>query len=55
VHDYGLIAVKRKWVPEWLWALLCYLWLPFFGYLICIQPFQWLLTKPPQLNKAKGK
>lgn len=56
-EQYGLAAVKRDWVPEWLWALLCRAWLPFFGYLVLIQPFYWLLTRRPtdaDLRKAAG-
>ncbi len=49
-ENYGLVAVKRKWVPETLWRMLCWLWLPFFGYLICIQPFMWILTIKPKVT-----
>lgn len=41
---YGLVAVKRGWVPRWLWWLAC-------GYVIperqlaTIRPFRWLLVK----------
>lgn len=50
-EEYGLVAVKRKWVPEKVWRVLCMFWLPFFGYLICIQPFMWVLTEKPKCKQ----
>jgi hypothetical protein len=38
---YGLVAVKRPWVPEWLWAALCVV----AGPLLPLQPLRWLLTE----------
>lgn len=35
--DYELVAVKRSWVPEWLWRRFC----PFRA---TEQPWRWLLT-----------
>ena len=40
MSDYKLIAVKRKWVPEWLYAIAS--WPIDF---VVHQPFRWLLTK----------
>ena len=42
--EYGLVAIKRFWCPEWLWALLTNA-----GHLVgietmCIQPFRWIFT-----------
>ncbi len=36
--EYGLIAVKRKWVPQWLWGM--------FKWVIPHQPFKWIFTTP---------
>lgn len=52
-EDYGLVAVKQRWVPERVWRVLCWLWLPIFGYLICIQPFMWMLTEKPKPCEAR--
>jgi len=39
-HDvaYGLVAVKRAWVPEFLFAM--------FKWVIPYQPFRWIFTTP---------
>lgn len=43
---YHLVAVKRKWVPEWLWDFFCAdLWL-LPNSIACYQPFRWMLTRP---------
>lgn len=43
---YQLVAIKRKWVPEWLWDLMSAdLWILRSG-LACYQPFRWMLTRP---------
>jgi hypothetical protein len=43
---YELVAIKRKWVPEWLWDFACAdLWLLPSG-LACYQPLRWILTTP---------
>ena len=34
--DYGLVAVKRTWVPEWLFIV--------FAPVIPRQPFRWIFT-----------
>jgi hypothetical protein len=34
--DYGLVAVKRNWIPELLFAM--------FVYVIPYQPFRWIFT-----------
>ncbi len=41
-----LVAVKRKWVPEWLWVWgKGDLWiLP--SSIVCYQPLRWIFTKP---------
>ena len=36
MSDYELVAVKRRWVPEWLWWAM--------GNWPVYQPFRWLLT-----------
>lgn len=33
-----LVAVKRGWVPEWLWSR--------FKWVIPLQPFKWIFTTP---------
>jgi len=38
-HGWGMVAMKRKWVPEWLWALACKC-----GHLPLIYPFRWIFT-----------
>ncbi len=43
--DYGLVAVKRNWVPEWLWRALCWLGLPWFGQFVTYQPFRFIFTR----------
>jgi hypothetical protein len=45
MSSYKLIAVKRSWVPEWLWIWACCdLWvLP--SSIVCYQPFRWILTQ----------
>lgn len=35
--EYRLVAIKRGWVPEWLW------W--FFRGWIPYQPFRWIFAK----------
>ena len=37
---WGLVAVKRDWVPEWLWTLT--------GQLPKYQPFRWIMTRVPR-------
>jgi hypothetical protein len=39
-HDtkFGLVAVKRPWVPELLFAM--------FKWVIPYQPFRWIFTTP---------
>ena len=49
--DWGLVAAKRKWCPEWLWKWICALT---FGQLPTIQPFRWLLTTKKGLRELKG-
>jgi hypothetical protein len=44
-ENYSLVAVKRQWVPEWLWKCFC-IRFPFFGGLGVIQPFRFFLTTP---------
>lgn len=44
-EEYTLVAIKRKWVPEWLWRCFC-VPIPFFGGLGAIQPFKLPLTTP---------
>lgn len=39
--EHGMIAVKRKWVPEWLFAVCAW---PID--LVVHRPFRWLLTTP---------
>lgn len=34
--QYGLVAVKRRWVPEWLFIM--------FAPVIVWQPFRWVFT-----------
>jgi hypothetical protein len=47
VTDYGLIAVKRSWVPEWLWWLACcYVPTIKLKQLVMCWPFRWLLARP---------
>lgn len=43
-HQYDLIAIKRRYVPNWLYWLFCRR-LPFFGQPALIQPFRWLLNR----------
>lgn len=38
-HHWQLIEVKRSWIPDWLFAFLC--WGPRRWMLI--QPFRWML------------
>jgi len=38
VTAYGLVAVKRQWVPEWLFIM--------FAPVIPFQPFRWIFTTP---------
>ena len=54
-ENYSLVAVKRGWVPEWAWRLLCHIRFPFFGHLICIQPFMWFLTSAPADREGSGE
>lgn len=43
---YELVAIKRRWVPEWLFDLMCAdLWLLPKG-IACYQPFRFVLTTP---------
>lgn len=43
-----LVAVKRDWVPEWLWDMACTLIpLPPDKRLPLYQPFKWILTRTP--------
>jgi hypothetical protein len=37
--EYGLLALKRDWVPEWLWSML--------GCLVLYWPLTWILTREP--------
>ena len=38
--NWGLVAIKRPWVPEWMWNACCKCFnLPL------IYPFRWILTK----------
>jgi hypothetical protein len=36
--EYTLVAVKRRWVPELLYAM--------FKWVIPYQPFRWIFTRP---------
>ena len=36
--EHGLVAIKRRWVPEWLFAM--------FKWVIVYQPFRWIFTTP---------
>lgn len=44
-EEYTLVAVTRKWVPDWLWKFFCVRF-PLIGGLGVIQPFRWILTTP---------
>jgi len=44
METYTLVAVKRDWVPDWLYWLLCRR-LPFFGQITLIQPIRWILHR----------
>lgn len=35
---FGLVAVKRRWIPEWLFIM--------FAPVIPMQPFRWMFTTP---------
>lgn len=45
VCEYGLVAVKRDWCPEWLFRILCNIGLPWFGQLILYPPFSWIIFR----------
>lgn len=36
--DYTMVAEKRAWVPEWLFAM--------FVWVVPYQPFRWVFTVP---------
>jgi hypothetical protein len=43
---YNLVAVKRRWVPEWLWRVACIWQLPLR------QPFRrWMTSDKPEALK----
>ncbi len=46
--EWGLVAVKRPWVPEILFAM--------FKWVIPYQPFRWIFTTddPEAIRKAQG-
>jgi hypothetical protein len=43
--DYTLTAIKRPWVPEFLFAM--------FRWAVLYQPFRWLLTEPAPLHAPR--
>ena len=43
-EDYRLVAVKRDWVPELLFAM--------FVWVIPFQPFRWAFTRPVEPDHA---
>jgi hypothetical protein len=43
-QDYELAAVKRGWVPEWLWWLVCHI--DPMRRLPTKQPLRWIFTTP---------
>lgn len=46
-NKYQMVAVKRKWVPEWFFAI--FAWPIDF---IVHQPFRWIFTKPVKVPKT---
>jgi hypothetical protein len=42
---YSLVAIKRDWCPEWLFAL-C-------RFIVPIYPFRWLFTQKVQAEQEK--
>lgn len=48
MNEYGLIAIKRRWCPEWLWWIACNP-IPFWNdvmpyYRVSCRPLVWLLS-----------
>lgn len=36
--EFRMVAIKRSWVPEWLYRM--------FNWVIPYQPFRWIFTRP---------
>jgi len=53
-REWNLVAVKRDWVPHWMYKVLCYFWLPWFGQLILYQPFRWFFHRKPTAQEKQA-
>lgn len=42
--EYGLVAIKRDWCPNWLWTILANVGHFFKIEVMCIQPMRWIFT-----------
>ena len=45
-EEFSMVARKRSWVPEWLFAM--------FKWVIVYQPFRWIFTVEAAEEKLRG-